>query len=784
MYSKSYIVENKTMPLIPLRGISVFPHMVIHFDVGREKSINALEKAMLEDSEILLVAQVDAKTDDPQEDEYYHLGTVSKVKQMLKLPSGSIRVLVEGLNRGKAIEITEEKEYIESNVEEYIYNEDIEADTEMEALMRMIIDDFEMYLSFNNKMAPDALLTITDVNEPDKLSDLISSYINLKTEEYQQLLEALDLTKRLEVLHILLQQEIELLKIEDKISQRVKKQMNEVQKEYYLKEQIRAIQKELGDDSDPLSDIEKYKEKLEELNLSEEVYDKAMEELNRLSKMHPQSAETGVIRTYLDWLIDLPWNIETEDNSDIKLSREVLDEDHYGLQDVKERILEFIAVKELTENAKGPILCLVGPPGVGKTSIARSVARALDKKFVRMSLGGVRDEAEIRGHRKTYVGAMPGRIISSMKKAGSTNPLFLLDEIDKLSGDFRGDPASALLEVLDPEQNNTFTDHFLEVPFDLSKVFFLTTANNLGTIPGPLRDRMEVIEINSYTQEEKFEIATRYLLPKQLKENGLTEENLQISDTCIEDIIKYYTREAGVRNLEREIGTICRKSAKRIVEEKINKVRITVSNLDKYLGIRKFSSQEGSRNEVGVATGLAWTVVGGETLSVEVNTMPGKGKVQLTGKLGEVMKESAMAGISYIRSNTKELGIDEDFYEKLDIHVHIPEGAIPKDGPSAGITMAIAIISALTGRKVDDSVAMTGEITLRGRVLPVGGIKEKVLAANRIGIKKIILPKDNKKDLQELPSYVKSNIEFTLVDNAEEVIEKVLLKKDEKDENN
>ena len=778
MYERLYVEKQSTMPLIPLRGISIFPQMVIHFDVGREKSIKALETAMLEDSKVILCTQKDIAEEEPDFDDYYHIGTVAKVKQMLKLPSGSIRVLVEGINRARVVDILED-EYIEADIEEFLYEDDIDLDKEMEALIRIVIDDFEEYLSFNSKMAPDALNTIGEVKNPDKLSDLIASYITLKTEEYQELLEALNLTERLEKLHLYLQQEIELLSIEDKINKRVKKQMNQIQKEYYLKEQMRAIQKELGDEQDSSSDVDRYTEKVEKLDLPEEVYEKTMEEIKRLSKMHPQSAETGVIRTYLDWIIDLPWNISTDDKIDIKNSREILDEDHYGLKEVKERILEFIAVRELTKNAKGPILCLVGPPGVGKTSIARSVAKSLDKNFVRMSLGGVRDEAEIRGHRKTYVGAMPGRIISSIKKAGSNNPLFLLDEIDKLSGDFRGDPASALLEVLDPEQNDTFTDHFLEVPFNLSDIFFLTTANSLSTIPGPLLDRMEVIDISSYTQEEKFEIAKRYLLPKQLKENGLGEDRLQISDSCIRDIIKYYTREAGVRNLEREIGTICRKVAKRIVEEDVKTVRVTVSNLDKYLGIKKYISQENSRNEIGVATGLAWTSVGGETLSIEVNIMEGKGKIQLTGKLGDVMKESAMAAISYTRANADKLGIEGNFHETKDIHIHVPEGAIPKDGPSAGITMATACISALTGRKVDDSIAMTVEITLRGRVLPVGGIKEKVLAANRIGIEKIILPIDNKKDLEELPSYVKNKIEFTFVEDVSEVIEKALLKKDE-----
>ena len=785
MYQGTCVVEKKTIPLIPLRGITVFPQMIIHFDVGRDKSIKALEEAMVDNSEIMLCTQKNASQEDPTEEDFYHVGTVARIKQMIKLPLGSVRVLVEGLNRGKVLNFIENDKYIEAEIEEYII-EDFKDSEETLALKRLLIDDFEEYIAFSNKIGSDALMKISDVEDADILSNLVSSYISLKSEEYQDILEAIEIEERLELIHMYIQQEIELLKIEEKISRRVKKQMNEVQKEYYLKEQLRAIQKELGDDGGIQSDLEDYRNRLDSMDLPEEVREKAYKELDRLEKMMPQSAETQVLRTYLDWITELPWDKATVDRVDISNARKVLDEDHYGLKDVKERILEFIAVRELTkdmDSAKGSILCLVGPPGVGKTSIAKSVARALEKNFVRMSLGGVRDEAEIRGHRKTYVGAMPGRIISSLKKADSNNPVFLLDEIDKMASDFRGDPASALLEVLDPEQNDSFTDHFLELPFDLSQVFFLTTANSLSTIPGPLLDRMEVIEISSYTQEEKFKIAKRYLLPKRLKENGLTEENLQISDNVIEMIIRNYTREAGVRNLEREIGKVCRKAAKRIVEEDIDVVRVNKGNLDKYLGVERFPDSDQLKNEVGVATGLAWTQVGGEILSIEVNTMKGKGKVQLTGKLGDVMKESALAGISYIRAHAKELGIDEDFHEKLDIHIHVPEGAIPKDGPSAGVTMTTACVSALSGKKVIDGLAMTGEITLRGNVLPVGGIKEKVLAANRMGIKKLVLPKANKKDLVEIPENIRRGLDISLVNHISEVLDQAIIEGEEKDEN-
>ncbi|GFN36525.1 endopeptidase La [Tepidimicrobium xylanilyticum] len=778
MYKNPYVVQKKTIPLIPLRGMSVFPHMVIHFDVGREKSINALEKAMIDDSLIFLCAQKDAKIEEPSPEDFYHIGTVAKIKQMLKLPGGSIRVLVEGINRGKIVEIVKEDEYYEVLVEEYSYDpEEITVDKEMEAAMRLVVNNFEEYLTLSRRISPDILLTITDIEDPGRLADVIASYMNLKIENHQKILEIFDFYKRLEVLYAILQEEIELLRIEEKINQRVKKQISKVQKEYYLKEQLRAIQKELGEENELDEEIEEYKNKIAKIKMPKEVKEKALKEVERLDKMSTHSAETAVIRTYLDWIVELPWDKETKDIVDIKRAREILSRDHYGLKDVKERILEFISIRKLTSNMKGPILCLVGPPGVGKTSIAKSIAESLGRKFVRMSLGGVRDEAEMRGHRRTYVGAIPGRIISLIRKAGTKNPVFLFDEIDKLSTGYRGDPASALLEILDPEQNSSFTDHYLELPFDLSRVLFVTTANTVNSIPAPLLDRMEVIRISGYTDEEKFKIATNHLLPKQLKEHGLKEENLVISDRALKKIINNYTREAGVRNLERNIANICRKAAKKIVETNVDKVKVNTGNLHKFLGVEKYRDGLGSvENQVGVATGLAWTAFGGDTLSIEVNSMKGTGKLQLTGQLGDVMKESAMAGISYIRANSDKLGIDSNFYKEMDIHVHVPEGAIPKDGPSAGITMATAAISALTNRPVDGSIAMTGEITLRGRVLPVGGIKEKVLAAYRVGIKKVLIPHENSKDLEEVPENIRKKLEFVLIKNMDQVLEHALLK--------
>ncbi len=777
--------KTKIMPLIPLRGISIFPYMVIHFDVGRDKSINALEKAMVNDSLIFLTSQKEAKVDIPTPKDFYHVGSVCKIKQMLKLPGNTVRVLVEGINRAKITEILKEEPYYEVELEEPTYNSEVEKDKETEAMMRMLVDKFEEYVSLGNKVSPDILITVNEIEEPGRLADIISSYIHLKSSNKQKLLEAFDPYKRLEILHVILQEELEVLEIEKQITQRVKKQINKVQKEYYLKEQLKAIQRELGEDDIVGQEVEEYQNKIDKINMPKEVKEKAMKEVERLLKVSPSSAETGVIRTYLDWIVELPWGKETKDRVDIKKSRQILEADHYGLEDVKERILEYLAIRKLSKSMKGPILCLVGPPGVGKTSIAKSIAKAINRKFTRMSLGGVRDEAEIRGHRRTYVGAIPGRIISSIKKSKSKNPVFLFDEIDKLSSSFKGDPASALLEVLDPEQNNTFTDHFLEVPFDLSKVMFITTANTLNTIPRPLLDRMEVIRISGYTEEEKLEIATRYLVPKQVKEHGLKEGNLNISQNTIRAIINNYTKESGVRNLERNIANVCRKAAKRMVEENLKSVKVNSGNLNKYLGIPKFTYETvREEHQIGIVTGLAWTAVGGETLSIEVTPMKGTGKLQLTGQLGDVMKESAKAGISFIRSRSDELNIDPEFYKNKDLHIHIPEGAIPKDGPSAGITMATAVISALTNKLADSKVAMTGEITLRGRVLPVGGIKEKVLAANRAGIKKVLLPRDNKKDMEDIPDKVRRKLKFVFVKNMDEVLEHSLIKEDEKNEDN
>lgn len=777
--------KGKIMPLIPLRGISIFPYMVIHFDVGRDKSINALEKAMVNDSLIFLTSQKEAKIDMPTPQDFYHVGSVCKIKQMLKLPGDTVRVLVEGINRARIVEILMEEPYYEVELEEPIYNSEVEKDAQTEAMMRMLVDKFEEYVSLGNKVSADVLITVAEIEEPGRLADVISSYIHLKSTNKQRLLEAFDPYARLEILHVILEEELEVLEIEKQITQRVKKQINKVQKEYYLKEQLKAIQRELGEDDGVAQEVEEYQEKIQKIKMPKEVKEKAMKEAERLLKVSPSSAETGVIRTYLDWIVELPWDKETKDRVNIKKSREILEADHYGLEDVKERILEYLAIRKLSKSMKGPILCLVGPPGVGKTSIAKSIAKALNRKFTRMSLGGVRDEAEIRGHRRTYVGAIPGRIISSIKKSQSKNPVFLFDEIDKLSSSFKGDPASALLEVLDPEQNSTFTDHFLEAPFDLSKVMFITTANSLNTIPRPLLDRMEVIRISGYTEEEKLEIAIRYLVPKQLKEHGLKEANLNISENTIRAIINNYTKESGVRNLERNIANVCRKAAKRMVEENVKSVRVNSGNLKKYLGIPKFTYETAREDhQVGIVTGLAWTAVGGETLSIEVTPMKGTGKLQLTGQLGDVMKESAKAGISFIRSRSEELGIDPDFYKEMDIHIHIPEGAIPKDGPSAGITMATAVISALINQPVNSKVAMTGEITLRGRALPIGGVKEKVLAANRAGITKVLLPWENQKDMEDIPDKVKRKLEFVFVKDMDEVLKHALVKKDEKNENN
>lgn len=766
----------RRIPCLPLRGLTVFPYMVLHFDVGRQKSIAALEEAMVNDQELLLVTQKDAKMDDPGFDDIYHVGTVSKIKQLLKLPGDTIRVLVEGLKRGRIVECISTDPYFEVEIEEIEENDPEPGNLEQEALMRSVLDIFEDYVKLGNRVSPDTLISVNAVEKPGQLADIIAANVLVKIEDKQSILEAFDPQDRLEKLYGILTREIQILEIERKINQRVKKQIDKLQREYYLREQLKAIQKELGEKDGIGEEVEEYRRKIEEAQLPEEAYEKAMKELDRLYRMPPGSPEIGIIRTYLDWLVELPWNVETEDNTDIKKAAKILDEDHYGLEKVKERVLEYLAVHQLTQQMKGPILCFVGPPGVGKTSIARSIARALNRKFVRMSLGGVRDEAEIRGHRRTYVGAIPGRIIASIRQAGTKNPVFLFDEIDKMSSDFRGDPASAMLEVLDPEQNFAFRDHYLEVPFDLSKVMFLTTANTLETIPRPLLDRMEVIHISGYTEEEKLHIASRYLIPKQVKEHGLKEGSVQIPERAIRDIINYYTREAGVRNLERQIATICRKAARKILETGQQCVRITSGNLKHYLGVPIYRYEKaGQHDQAGIVTGLAWTAVGGDTLLVEAIHMPGTGKLVLTGQLGDVMKESAQAGFSYIRAKARDFGIDPNFYNNTDIHVHIPEGAIPKDGPSAGITMTTAIISALTGIPARSDVAMTGEITLRGRVLPIGGLKEKVLAAHRAGITKVIIPAENEKDLKEIPENVKRKVKIVLVEHMDQVLEHALV---------
>ena len=770
--------KTRTIPLLPLRGILVFPYMIIHLDVGREKSISALEEAMVHDRLIMLAAQKDAQNDTPNPEEIFNVGTVAEIKQLLKLPGGTIRVLVEGLYRAEIVNYNDLETYYQVEINEF--SEPEERTTEIEALTRTAIHQFEQWVKFSKKIPPETLVSVIAVEEPGRLADLIASHLSLKIEDKQALLDRIKVEERLDKLCDILGREMEILELEKKINVRVRKQMEKTQKEYYLREQLKAIQKELGEKDDRSAEVDEYREKLKELDLPKEALERINKEIDRLGKMPPMVAESAVIRTYLDWLIALPWNVESVDVLDINAAEKTLDEDHYGLEKVKERILEYLSIRKLTETMKGPILCLIGPPGVGKTSLARSIARAMDRKFVRVSLGGVRDEAEIRGHRRTYVGALPGRIIQGMRTAGSKNPVFLLDEIDKMSADFRGDPSAALLEVLDPEQNNTFSDHYVEVPFDLSRVLWVITANVMHNIPRPLLDRIEIIQIPGYTEEEKVQIAKRYLITKQIKDHGLSDKQIVFSEGILQKIISDYTRESGVRGLERNIATLCRKVARQIVQSKRESVKITAQNIHTFLGAAKYRhTQAEKQHQVGVSTGLAWTEVGGDVLPIEVSVMKGKGKLILTGQLGEVMRESAQAGFSYIRTRAESLGIEGDFQEKTDIHIHLPEGAIPKDGPSAGISMSTAVVSALTGRPVRSDVAMTGEITLRGRVLPVGGIKEKVLAANRVGIKTIIMPKENKRDIDEIPGNVRKNLEFILVEHMDEVLEKALVKKNE-----
>lgn len=769
--------EYKVLPLIPLRDLVIYPEMVTHFDAGRPKSIAAIEAAEMGDSSVFLTAQKEIETMEPELDDIYTIGTVANIKQILRLPGGIVRILVEGVIRGRILELHKGEEFNEVVVEELPDELPDEGDLEKDALIRLLEDDLQKYAELNPKIFPGLLESIVDTGDAGSFVDTAASYINLPLTDSQALLEALDTKKRMRIFHKILIREIELLTIENTIDQQVKSEMNKVQREYYLKEQMRVIRKELGDGEDGEALEDTYRERIEKKDLPDEVREKALKEAKRLSQTNTASPEYTVIINYLDWILDLPWNESSPEDVDIGEARKILDEEHYGLKDVKERILEFIAVRKLSKESKGPILCLVGPPGVGKTSIAKSMAHALNKEYVRMSLGGVTDEAEIRGHRRTYVGALPGRVISLIKKAGTNNPLFLLDEIDKVGSDYKGDPASGLLEVLDPEQNNTFTDHYLELPFDLSKVFFITTANTTATIPSPLLDRMEVIPIEGYTPDEKFNIAKLHLIPKQLRENGMDENKLNITDHVIRTLIEYYTREAGVRALEKEISKIVRKAALQMLEEGVEKISVSNRNLTDFVGEKKylFDLVE-EEDQVGVVNGLAWTQVGGETLSIEVNVMPGKGKVQLTGKLGDVMKESAMAALSYLGGNSKALGLPNDFRENKDIHIHVPEGAVPKDGPSAGISIATAIYSALSGKPVARDVAMTGEITLRGRVLPIGGLKEKLLAAERMGIKRVIIPFENKRDLKEIDDKVTKSLKITPVKTMDEVLDIAIVK--------
>ncbi|MBE0338950.1 endopeptidase La [Paenibacillus sp. 23TSA30-6] len=766
--------KGRRFPLLPLRGLLVYPSMVLHLDVGREKSVKALEKAMVEDNLILLCSQSEVNIEEPAQEDIFRVGTVAKVRQMLKLPNGTIRVLVEGLERAEIIQYMDNEEYYEVLAKELHEAENVHPETD--ALMRTVLTQFEHYINLSKKVTPETLAAVSDIEEPGRLADVITSHLTLKIKEKQDILETIDVAQRLEKLLDILNNEREVLELERKISQRVKKQMEKTQKEYYLREQMKAIQKELGEKEGRAGEVEELRNQLSELELPAPVKEKVEKEIDRLEKMPASSAEGGVIRNYVDWLLSLPWNKFTDDDLDIVKAEEILNDDHYGLDKPKERVLEYLAVRKLVKTIKGPILCLVGPPGVGKTSLARSIAKSMGKEFVRISLGGVRDEAEIRGHRRTYVGAMPGRIIQGMKTAGTSNPVFLLDEIDKMASDFRGDPSAALLEVLDPEQNNTFSDHFVELPFDLSNVMFVTTANAAHNIPRPLMDRMETLYIPGYTELEKLEIANRYLLPKQKREHGLKEEQLDIGEDTLLRVIREYTRESGVRNLEQQMASLCRKAAKSVVSGGEGPIQITPDNLKDYLGVAKFRYGVAElEDQIGTVTGLAWTEVGGETLMIEVTVVPGSGKLILTGKLGDVMKESAQAAFSYTRSKAVELGIDTDFYEKNDIHIHIPEGAIPKDGPSAGITIATALISALTNRHVSKDVAMTGEITLRGRVLPIGGLKEKSLAAHRAGYKKILLPKDNERDLKDIPDSIRQDVEFVPVAHMDQVLKHALV---------
>ncbi|NPA15334.1 MAG: endopeptidase La [Deferribacteres bacterium] len=761
-------VTEELYPVIPLRDLVVFPHSIVPLFVGREKSVNATEYALRTNKKIFLVTQVDPEIENPTKDDVFSVGVVGSILQSVKLPDGTIKMLVEGLHRARLIDFIEDADFIKARILPLIPVS--ETTEEMEALKRLVLESFKQYAELGQKVPQEILSTLEQIEDPDRFCDTIASHLSIKTVEKQKVLSTLDVAERLKKVYAILQSEIEILQVEKKIKEEVRKQIEKNQKEYYLNEQLKAIQKELG--RGEFDEIEEYREKIKKAGMPKEVRKKAEAELKKLELMPPTSAEATVVRNYLDWLVNLPWKKRTRDRLDINKAKEILDEDHYGLKEVKERILEYLAVRKRTRSNRGPILCLVGPPGVGKTSLGKSIAKAMGRKFVRVSLGGVRDEAEIRGHRRTYVGALPGRIIQMMRRAGTKNPVMVLDEIDKLGSDFRGDPSSALLEVLDPEQNSHFSDHYLGVDFDLSEVFFIATANVVHTIPRPLLDRMEVIRIPGYTEVEKLHIARDYLLPKQFKAHGLKKEEVVIPDEVILKIIREYTKEAGVRNLEREIAKLCRRVVKRITTGELTPpVVFDERLLEEILGVPKFKHQERLLEPtVGVVQGLAWTENGGELLLTEAMVVEGKGNLILTGQLGDVMQESAKAALTYVRSRREELGIPKDFYKKFDIHVHVPEGAIPKDGPSAGITIATAIASALSGFPVRCDIAMTGEITLRGKVLPIGGLKEKLLAAKRAGINKVLIPKDNEKDLKEVEEEIKEGLEITLVEDMDQVL--------------
>jgi len=758
------------LPVLPLRDIVVFPHMIVPLFVGREKSVRALEEVMQSGKQILLVAQKDASEDDPVADGLYNIGTVGNILQLLKLPDGTIKVLVEGGSRCEIRQMEFTDDCMRATYR--VLDDQVEDAAELDAVARSVLQQFEQYVKLNKKMPPEVLVSLSGLDDAGKLADTIAAHLNLKLEDKQALLEIASISARLEQLYAFMDDEMEMLQVEKRIRGRVKRQMEKSQREYYLSEQMKAIQKELGDD-DGQSDVDELAKKIDKAGMSIEAKEKAEAELKKLKMMPPMSAEATVVRNYLDWLLDVPWSKRSKVRRDLNVAEKVLDEDHYGLEKVKERILEHLAVLQLVRKMKGPILCFVGPPGVGKTSLGRSIARATNRKFVRMSLGGVRDEAEIRGHRRTYIGALPGKIIQSMKKAGARNPMILLDEIDKLGADFRGDPSSALLEVLDPEQNHTFNDHYMEVDYDLSDVMFITTANSLN-IPSALLDRMEIIRIPGYTEDEKISISENYLLPKKIKDHGLKAEQLEVGTDAMRDIVRYYTREAGVRNVERMLATLCRKAAREIVqspEGTRHRIHVGSGDLEHYLGVRQYHfGMAEEEDQVGVVTGLAWTEVGGELLQIEVALMPGKGKLTVTGQLGEVMQESVQAALTYVRSRAMQLGLKPDFHQQVDFHVHVPEGAIPKDGPSAGLAMATALVSALTGIAVKKNVCMTGEITLRGKALPIGGLKEKLLAAHRGGLTEVVIPAENEKDLRDIPENVLSGLHIHSVTHMDAVL--------------